>query len=320
MQLTELLRRNTSVKPDALCTIFVDRRSFAKMQDRVARLAAGLASPWATHGDRIGMLSLNSDRYYAFYQAVPWAGCAVNPVNIRRAPAEIACSPDDCDTRILIVDDTFAPLVDDLRARSLTLKHVIHAGDGPAPAGMISYEALVADNAPMTDAGRSGDDLAGVFYTGGTAGFPKGVMLSQRGLYVNGLTMVAEGGMDEDSHGLIATPMFHIAAELMMNGFSCVGARQIVRPRCGAADHRGRRGHIDAAGVRPRQDPEEQGPRPLLGGSDPQHRLECSHRRHIHDPLTDVQGQTGRPEPPSDATYLHHPLGCRHAGHRGGGQ
>ena len=103
-----------------------------------------------------------------------WAGVAVNPINIRWSANEIAYSLDDCDTRILLVDDNFAPLMPEILKLSRSLQTLIHLGDGPAPQNMLSYEALVADSSPVEDAMRSGDDLAGVFYTGGTTGSPKG--------------------------------------------------------------------------------------------------------------------------------------------------
>ena len=54
------------------------------------------------------------------------------------------------------------------------------AATAPTPEGMLTYEALIAAAEPVPDARRGGDDLAGVFYTGGTTGFPKGVMLPTR--------------------------------------------------------------------------------------------------------------------------------------------
>lgn len=69
-------------------------------------------------GDRIGMLALNSDRYIEFYYGCWWGGGAVNPVNIRWSAAEIAYSLDDCDTRILLVDERFKDVADELRKRS----------------------------------------------------------------------------------------------------------------------------------------------------------------------------------------------------------
>lgn len=61
---------------------------------------------------------------------------------------------------------------------------------------MLSYESMIAQSEPMEDTRRDGSDLAGVFYTGGTTGFPKGVMLTHAGMYVNALAIVAEGTQD----------------------------------------------------------------------------------------------------------------------------
>jgi long-chain acyl-CoA synthetase len=69
----------------------------------------------------------------------------------------------------------------------------------------------VGGHAPVADAGRSGDDLAGLFYTGGTTGRSKGVMLSHRNLTVNALQMLVPIGMQADETYLHAAPMFHLA-------------------------------------------------------------------------------------------------------------
>ncbi|MCY1557411.1 Long-chain-fatty-acid--CoA ligase [compost metagenome] len=133
------------------------------------------------------MLSLNSQRYIEYYQAVPWADAVLNPVNIRWSAAEIIYSFDDSDTRVLIVDDTFKELGARAAAGSKTIRTLIYAGDGEIPEGMLSYEALIADSEPVEDACRGGDSLLGIFYTGGTTGFPKGVMLSHHNVAYSAL-------------------------------------------------------------------------------------------------------------------------------------
>ena len=55
----------------------------------------------------MAILSMNSDRYAEYLLAVPWAGAAVNPVNIRWTPAEIAYSMTDSDTHVLLIDEYF---------------------------------------------------------------------------------------------------------------------------------------------------------------------------------------------------------------------
>lgn len=193
------------------------KRTFAELAGRVAILAGALRGLGLKAGDRVCMLSLNSDRYLGYYLAVYWAGGAVNPANIHWTAAGIAYSLDDCETALLIVDDTFKAMAQGLRETCKPLKPLIHAGDGEPPAGMLSYEGLITDSAPEADAYRSGNDLAGVFYTGGTTSFSKGVMLSHANLASNCLVLQANGVVGTDSVGLHAAPMFHLADGAFMN-------------------------------------------------------------------------------------------------------
>jgi len=186
MYLTQGLHRAVQQRPDEIMTIFGQRRrTFREAADRVARLAGALRAVGVGDGDRVAMLSLNSDRYSEYLLAVPWAGAVLNPVNTRWATAEIAYSLRDSDSRVLLADDAFGPMLPALRAAFPGLATVIHAGDGPAPSGALDYEDLIATAKPVADAHRGGSELAGVFYTGGTTGFPKGVMLSHDNLGIS---------------------------------------------------------------------------------------------------------------------------------------
>ncbi|ARU04024.1 fatty-acid--CoA ligase [Comamonas serinivorans] len=232
MYLTQSLHRAIQQTPDRPITVFQGRRrTFAEFGARIARYAGALHRLGLAQGDRVGILSLNSDWYLEYYLGTYWAGGAVNPINIRWSAAEIAYSLDDCQTRILLVDDSFLPLLGEIRQLSRELQTVIHVGDGPAPAGLLSYEQLVADTAPVADARRGGDELAGVFYTGGTTGSPKGVMLSHRNLYVNAMAMVAEGAVPHGCVGLHAAPMFHLADGAFMNAMLHGGGTHVMVPR-----------------------------------------------------------------------------------------
>lgn len=232
MYLTQNLRRSVQQTPDAVATVYQGRRrTFAQLGDRVARLAGALRELGLKPGDRVGMVALNSDWYLEYYLGVYWAGGVVNPINTRWSAAEIAYSLTDCQTRLLLVDDAFAGMVDDLRGRSPELATVIHVGNGAAPAGMHSYEALVAAAAPAEDALRGGEDLAGVFYTGGTTGSPKGAMLSHRNIFTNSVAMVAEGAIRPGCVGLHAAPMFHLADGCFMNAMLASGGCHVMVPR-----------------------------------------------------------------------------------------
>jgi len=213
MQITHSLRQTAQLTPDHIVTIFGERRrTAAEVLDRVSRLAGAFRALGARPEDRIGILSLNSDRYHEFLLAAPWAGCAVNPVNIRWSPAEIAYSLADCGTDLLLVDEAFAPMIPQLKELAPNVATVIYAGDGPTPEGMLNYETLIVETPPVEDAERGGDDLFGIFYTGGTTGDPKGVMLSHRACLASAMgSLVTTDLLSRGATLLHAAPMFHLA-------------------------------------------------------------------------------------------------------------
>jgi acyl-CoA synthetase (AMP-forming)/AMP-acid ligase II len=209
--LTAGLHRALRDCPDAEAVTAGELRfTYAAFVDRVARLAGALRSLGLQPGDRVGMLALNSHRYFEYFFAAWWAGGVINPVNIRWSPKEVAYSLDDCDTRILLVDETFAPLIPTSRELSASLQTVVYAGDGRAPEGTFDYETLLAAAKPLPDAGRGGDDLAAVMYTGGTTGRPKGVMLSHHNLTSNVANSLAAVPRPPGAVAVIAAPVFHI--------------------------------------------------------------------------------------------------------------
>ncbi|SCK16722.1 long-chain acyl-CoA synthetase [Variovorax sp. HW608] len=212
MYLTQALHRAVQQKPDRIAVRFGSRsRSFREFAERVARLAGALQKLGMKEGDRVAMLALNSDRYLEYQMAVPWGGGVLNPCNIRWSGPEILYSLNDSGSTILLVDDTFRPLVEAIRKDAATLRELIYCGERETPAGMLNYEALLDTAQPVPDAARRGDDLAGIFYTGGTTGFPKGVMLSHTNLCSSGLALHSEGLASDGGSYLHAAPMFHLA-------------------------------------------------------------------------------------------------------------
>ncbi len=232
MYLTQGLHRAVQQQPDEIMTVFGERRrTVREVVGRVARLAGALRETGVRGGDRVAMLSLNSDRYHEYLLAVPWADAVLNPVNTRWSAAEISYSLRDSGSRALLVDDAFAPLVPELREACPELATVIHAGDSPAPEGIPGYEDLVAAADPVRDARRGGSDLAGLFYTGGTTGFPRGVMLSHDNLGVSWLGSAASGTLVRPgSRTLHVAPMFHLADLLSWGATVLVGGSHVMLP------------------------------------------------------------------------------------------
>ncbi|GAB5412905.1 MAG: long-chain fatty acid--CoA ligase [Congregibacter sp.] len=212
ISLPQLLERAARLNPHGLGTKFGDREhSYAEFRDRVARLGAGLQSLKIAEGDRVAILSLNSDRYLESIFGVSWGGFCMVPLNTRWALPENEYAVSDSAVSTLLFDDAFAQQAEALLQSVDTLSHAIYMGDGDCPDWATSYEALISESAPCPASARSGEDMVGVFYTGGTTGFPKGVMQSHRAMWASAIGSLPDFIMTRDSKYLHVAPMFHVA-------------------------------------------------------------------------------------------------------------
>jgi acyl-CoA synthetase (AMP-forming)/AMP-acid ligase II len=229
ISLPAMLQRTARLNPNGIATRHLDREyRWSECRDRVARLGAALAALGLAEGDRVAILSLNSDRYLEAVFGIPWAGLCVVPLNTRWALLENDYALRDSGTRVLMFDDAFTEQARQLVRDVGDLKLAIYMGEGDCPEWAQSYEQAIAAHSPVEPSSRSGDDMAGIFYTGGTTGFPKGVMQSHRALWASALGSLPEFRMDRDSRYLHVAPMFHVADLAGSMGTTLSGAAHII--------------------------------------------------------------------------------------------
>ncbi len=207
-------------------------RTWEEVGDRVARLAGALRGLGVGKGDRIAVLMLNQDRYIELYMAVAWAGAVIVPLNIRWSALENEDAVRDCRPKALVVDAAFAAMGAEIagKAGGLSLVYADDAANPIASAGALDYEGMIAAAAPIEDQNAGDDDLAGIFYTGGTTGRSKGVMLSHRNLMSNARNMAGEGLASQGGTYLHVAPMFHLAnAAAMYLHFLVANSHAVVR-------------------------------------------------------------------------------------------
>src|SRR5947209_20323274 len=114
------------------------RYTWNEFEQRTAALARGLAALGVQHGDRVAVLMLNCHRYLELYYACARMGAVIIPLNIRLARPEIVFILDDSESKVLVVDKTFAPFAVG-RDTFSTVESVVFSGDG-TPESMINYE------------------------------------------------------------------------------------------------------------------------------------------------------------------------------------
>jgi len=231
MGITQCITRAAQNRPRAHATTFGSRtRRWHEFAGRVARLAGALRSLGIGAGDRVAALALNSDRYLEYYAAVPWAGAVVVPLNTRWSAQENIFALRDSGAKVLMIDDALAPAAHALLAEARSLP-VIHLGDSAAPGGMTSYEHLIESSAAIADAAPPAEELAGIFYTSGTTGRAKGVMLSHRSLWASAAAAAIVVPRAADSVTLHAAPMFSVGPFSQVMAAFLAEGRHVIIPR-----------------------------------------------------------------------------------------
>lgn len=230
MLITQLFQQALVLNPDGLSTVFESRtRTWRETHDRVARAGTSLANLSQSSDSFIAVLAMNSDRYLELFFAIPWAGYAIAPMNIRWSSLENLQTLEDCGAHVLLVDEHFKEQGLELaRHRTLSL---IYIGDGETPPGMLNYEALLEATSPLPEAQLSPQDLFAVFYTGGTTGSPKGVAFTHQSLCQASVAYLAMLPDTEDMRFAYVGGFFHFSAASHLLYTTLAGGSHIILPK-----------------------------------------------------------------------------------------
>ncbi len=190
--------RVASTRPALRCG--TQEHSYGDLWSRCRRLAGALDRLGVGPGERVAILGANSPAYIEIYLAVPACGRVVVPLNVRHAEPELAYALTDSGAKVLFVDR-------DPGALGSLAEHVIQLQREDS-----GYEALLGSSSEAElGVGIDENSLAGLFYTGGTTGASKGVMLSHRNLIANAYHWIATAHPEPDDRFLVMAPLFHAA-------------------------------------------------------------------------------------------------------------
>jgi long-chain acyl-CoA synthetase len=206
------------------CTAVYDGQrtlTWAQFYERAVQAGNALRSLGVKRGDRVAVLMLNSPEYLELYYATALVGAVVVPINTRWNRGDVLFALNDSESSVLALDDRFAPFRNECGGQ---ITH-LYTGRGECPAGMAHYAALVEKASP---AGLP--DLVGLFYTSGTTGGPKGVMLTHRNVWTHAVLANVAVEYGPDWVWLHAAPMFHLADQWAVYCITMKGAGHAFLP------------------------------------------------------------------------------------------
>ena len=205
--LGDRLEHWAQTRPDATAMTYAgDSWTWSQWSDRIGRTAGALRASGIGAGDRIAYFDRNHPACVELTLAAASLGAATAVVNFRLAADEIAYILADCGAKLVVVGAELVPVLEAVRADLPAVERVVIIGGAND-----QYEAWLA-SAPSVepDPAVRPDDTCLLLYTSGTTGFPKGAMLTHRGLCAHSAAVAAGWRLDENSVNLVAMPLFHV--------------------------------------------------------------------------------------------------------------
>lgn len=231
MDITGTLLRAVELWPDREAVVDGELRlSYGQLWQRAAALARGLAELGLAPGRVAATLAPNVHEHLEAYYAAALGRAALAPVNVRLDAAEVARVLDRSEARVLLVHGSFASLAREAIAALGRPLPTVLVGEGELE-DAVPYEALAAsDPEPMELQSARPDELAHLYFTSGTTGSPKGVMLTHGNVTAHALAAIAELGLSDRDSWLHAAPLFHLADAWATFAVTWVGGRHVCLP------------------------------------------------------------------------------------------
>jgi fatty-acyl-CoA synthase len=223
LTLQHILGRMRSVYGDSEVVTLTDdgpqRAAYSDVAKQGDKLAHALAGLGIGESDRVATFAWNTQRHLEIYLAAPCMGAVLHTLNIRLFADQLTYIANHAEDKIIFVDDSLVPLLEKVAPTFETVETYVVMGDGDAgslPGKILRYEELLAEQTdePFEWPELEEKQAAGLCYTSGTTGNPKGVLYSHKSnvLHSFGACTADAMGLSSSDRMLPIVPMFHANA------------------------------------------------------------------------------------------------------------
>ncbi|WP_054308996.1 fatty-acid--CoA ligase [Mesorhizobium sp. 1M-11] len=212
------------------------RLSYAELRQRSLKVAQRLERDGFKLGDRIATLAWNTARHLEAWYGIMGIGAVYHTLNPRLFPEQIVWIMNHAEDQAVFVDLTFMPLVEKIASAVKSLKKIIvltdkaHMPETSLP-NVIAYEEWLAEaDGDFNWASVDESTAAGMCYTSGTTGDPKGVLYSHRSNVLHAMIAAMPDAMGISSRDVVlpVVPMFHANAWGLGQSGPMIGAKMVM--------------------------------------------------------------------------------------------
>ena len=207
------------------------RLTYQEFYDRVNHLSHCLKSFGVKKDDKVAILHPNCHYFLEAYYGITQVGAVSVPINYRLSPEEIAFILQDSESKVLIANPMFQKQVDSIRKKTPRINKTLWTEEGivDEPRGLNYEEALnITNSDAIFETHTTDEDIAQIYYTSGTTGRPKGVMLSHKNVTTHALGTIAEIHLTDRDVWIHVAPLFHLADAWATWAITWVGGTHVL--------------------------------------------------------------------------------------------
>ena len=240
MNITDIFKTAVKRFPDNIGIVDGNHSlTYIEIDRLIQSLAYFLHAEGVKPGDRISILDYNSRQFYEAYFAASHLGAVLNPLNYRLSANELDYIIKDAGSQWLITDLEFSETVEKLLQAENDLRGIIYKGNESPEfrnRNHAFYDDIVQDRREISPAPLEPEDYAHLYYTSGTTGKPKGVILTHRNVCRHALGAISELNLAENDRWGHIAPMFHLADAWAVFAMTMVGGTHVIQLKFDAGD------------------------------------------------------------------------------------
>jgi acyl-CoA synthetase (AMP-forming)/AMP-acid ligase II len=235
MTVVEMLARNARTYPEE--SALIELKSGQKIRreinwrtfnERANRVANVLAAKGVGKGDKVLHLMLNSINWLEAYFGIIRTGAWAVPLNFRFTSEDIKYCGDIAEAKLMILGQEFVERVEAIRPQLPTIKDYIFAGEN-TPADMESFEDVIDRASPEPlKVNLSAEDGCGLYFTSGTTGEPKPILLTHKNMECAAITEAKHHYLQRDDNFIVIPPFYHTGSKMHWFGSLLVGGRATI--------------------------------------------------------------------------------------------
>lgn len=231
MSPVRIIKRAVKLYPKKIAVVDQNIRwTYQEVYQRVCKVVHAVNGLNISSGGRVAILDYNTYRYMELYFGMAMSGRVLLPLNIRLSADEYAYILENSEAEAMIFHADFKPVIEKIRNKFPNLKFFI--AEGSAEENWISgtYEFLIdqADASPVSYEPDDENAMLNLYYTSGTTGRPKGVMLTHRNIYANALTTIISFKLEDATVWYHIAPLFHLADAFYIWSVTYQGGRHVM--------------------------------------------------------------------------------------------